>query len=298
MKRKIFLLSIFTSVFCYLLFVKSNHYLFLFLSVTYFLFIINIFKEIHKINSHKNANNNVIATITHDLKNPAIANIRAIELILNGKFGNISDNQRSFLNDLLNSCQNMLDMLLNLLWLYKFDNKIIAVNYSYFSIQDLIQEIFNENKLILSSKNHYFKKIYKAPYVNVYADKLHIKRIISNLIMNAFTHSKENSTINIEIYLENSNLIFLVKNEGPYISDKQFKSMFSKNEIFSSGSNVLSTGLGLYLSNSLLKLNGGKFIYNSSPDGINTFGFSINTNNGIYNNSDDNSNFFAKKILK
>ena len=232
----------------------------------------------------KEKNNNIIATLTHDLKTPAVAQIKAIELLLNGKFGEINESQRSFLNDILCSCNNMLDMLINMLWLYKFDNKKIAINISSFDINELVKDIFRENKLAINSKKHIFEFNNKALRIYIKADKMHIKRIISNLIMNAVNHSRENSVITIETDLEGSNFIFRVKNEGKYLSDEVLKCIFDKNKVFTQKTDGLSTGLGLYLSNSLLELNGGKLLYSSLPEGINTFGFTMSLSGTPSNN--------------
>lgn len=242
--------------------------------------ILNILKHIFRNKKDFKFNNNqIIAAITHDLKNPVIANIRAIELLLNGVFGNIDDNQKSILNDLLNSNNNILNMLINLLWLYKFDNTKLAINTSVFCFKAVLDEIFKDNKLILNSKYQSFKKLFRAKNTVIEADKMHIKRIINNILMNAILHGKEFSEIFIELYNEENKLIFLVKNQGNYISKEKLNSLFIKEQVFNQTSDCLSTGLGLYLSNSLLKLNGGEFIYKSTPDKLNTFGFSIPISN-------------------
>ncbi len=221
------------------------------------------------------SNNQIIAAITHDLKNPVIANIRAIELLLNGVFGDFDDNQKSILNDLLNSNHNILNMLINLLWLYKFDNTKIAANLTFFCLNETLDEIFNDNKLILNSRFQSFKRYLTEENAYIYADKMHIKRVISNILMNAVIHGKEHSEVYIELYKKADKLIFLVKNQGTYMPKEELSSIFQKDKVFNQTSDCLSTGLGLYLSNSILKLNGGEFIYNSTPDGLNTFGFSI-----------------------
>lgn len=225
--------------------------------------------------SSSESNKNIIATLTHDLKTPAVAQIRAIELLLKGNFGEINETQRSFLNDILNSCNNMLDMLVNMLWLYKFDNKRVAVNISSFDVNELIKDVFSENKLLLNSNNRTFKQNNKTAKIHILADKMHIKRIICNLLVNAISHSKDNSTIYIETYVQNNTFTFKVTNEGEYLPDELLKCIFDKNKVFSQKSEGLSTGLGLYLSNSLLELNGGKFLYSSNPNGQNTFGFTL-----------------------
>lgn len=216
-------------------------------------------------------NKNIIATITHDLKTPAMAQIKALELLLKGSFGEINESQRSFIKDILNSCNNMLDMLVNMLWLYKFDNHKLALNIVSFNINELINDIFKENKLMISSKNQKFELQLDNVFTNVMADKMHIKRIITNLIMNAITHSKEKTTIYISTFALEDELVLQVKNRGNVIPNDLLTCIFDKNKIFTQKCDGLSTGLGLYLSNSLLELNSGKMSYNFESDGLNVF---------------------------
>lgn len=232
---------------------------------------------IKEMNNQQETENNkdIIATLTHDLKTPAIAQIRAIELLLKGNFGEITETQRNFLNEILNSCHNMLDMLMNMLWLYKFDNSKVAVNTSSFDVNELIKDVFTENKLMLDENQNVFEQNNRTAKIHIVADKLHIKRVIFNLLINAVTHSKNGSAIFIETKIENNNFIFKVINEGEYLSEDILKCIFDKKKVFTQKRNGLSTGLGLYLSNSLLKLNKGTILYNSTPEGINTFGFKL-----------------------
>ncbi|MBQ3642938.1 HAMP domain-containing histidine kinase [bacterium] len=234
----------------------------------------------------KNSNKNIIATITHDLKNPAIAQIRALELLLKGNFGEINDSQKSFIKDILNSCNTMLDMLLNMLWLYKFDNNKVSVNKTNFCVNDLIEEIFKENKLMFSYKNQKFE-FNSTAKIFISADRMHIKRIIFNLIVNAINYSKNDSVINIDISISNNKFILIIRNNGKYIPEEKLKCIKDRNNVFNQKSEGLSTGLGLYLTNSLLELNGGNFICNSSKDGVNRFGFTMDL-------SKKNKNFIKK----
>ena len=178
----------------------------------------------------------------------------------------------------------MLDMLVNMLWLYKFDNKLVALNISSFCINELVNEILKENKLLLNSKKRKLEQNFKTAKIYITADKMHIKRIISNIITNAINYSKENSTITIETFIKENSFIFLVKNEGYFLDKEVLNCLFDKNKIFTRKSDSLSTGLGLYLSKSLLELNGGEIIYKSEENGINTFGFNIKLNNNIKKN--------------
>jgi len=169
----------------------------------------------------------------------------------------------------------MLSMLIDMLWLYKFDNNKIALNIASFDVNELIKDILKENKLILNIKNTNFVQINKTAKIYILADKSHIKRIINNILINAVTHSEENSEIYINTKIENKTFIFTVTNKGKHINREFIECMLKRDNIFKQKCEGLSTGLGLYLSNSLLKVNGGKFICQSTEDGENTFGFSI-----------------------
>ena len=283
MKRKILYLLFATLVVAYICTQQTSYTTCLTLIALYLVCLFLYIRRQLKIEPTRKQNNNIIATLTHDLKTPAIAHIKAIELLLKGNLGEINENQRSYLNDILHSCQNMLDMLVNMLWLYKFDNKMIAINPNSFCVNELIQEIFEENKLMLTSKHHIFKQNYKTAKIYISADRMHIKRIISNLLMNAVNHSKENTTIRLESYIKDNKFIFKVNNEGAFLSKELLKCIFNKNKVFTQKSDGLSTGLGLYLSNSLLELNGGKILYSSNENGTNSFGFSINLHKTINN---------------
>lgn len=236
---------------------------------------IMVFIKDCELNTQNCNNQDIIATLTHDLKTPAVAQIRGIELLLNGYFGEINDRQRNFLTDIWQSGNYMLSMLMDMLWLYKFDNKKIVINTISFNVNDLIKEILKENKLTLNIKNSSFVQKNKTAKIHILADKSHIKRIIHNILMNAVTHSRENSVIYIDTDIKSNEFVFQVTNQGKYIPQKLLNCMFDRNSIFNQKCEGLSTGLGLYLSNSLLELNGGKFICESTKEGKNTFGFVI-----------------------
>lgn len=104
------------------------------------------------------------------------------------------------------------------------------------------------------------------------------------MLMNAVNYSKNDTAIKITTELKENIFVFKVKNYGKLISNDLLNCISDKNNIFNQRSEGLSTGLGLYLTNSLLKLNNGELIHNSTIHGENTFGFTINMKNKKYDN--------------
>ena len=85
-----------------------------------------------------------IASLSHDLKNPTIAQIRAIELILKGKFGKVEPEQREIMEMLLDSCKYMNAMLGSVLATYRNEKGTIVLKTEEVSISNLTDECIDE----------------------------------------------------------------------------------------------------------------------------------------------------------
>ena len=93
-----------------------------------------------------------ISTLSHDLKIPTIAQIRALELIVNGSMGAINAGQKEILDLTLDSCYSMYDMLSTILSTYKYENNDVILNYEKFSILELMKQVFAKTDATLRGK--------------------------------------------------------------------------------------------------------------------------------------------------
>lgn len=151
-----------------------------------------------------------IATLSHDLKTPTIAQVRALELMLSGQFGEFNQEQKEMLKLTLDSCNYMYDMVYTLLSTYKFENGDISLNFSSFNltktIEESIQEVSNlaeENSITVEFSNN-------SEYM-VVADKIEMKRVVINLLSNAINYAFSNSRVVVSINKSGKNLELLVK---------------------------------------------------------------------------------------
>jgi signal transduction histidine kinase len=114
--------------------------------------------------------------------------------------------------------------------------------------------------------------------VLVYADKGRISEVVSNLLDNAikFTH-KGNITISAEVQNNNNTneVTVLIRDEGTGIDSEIVSRLFTK---FATKS-AKGTGLGLYISKSIVEAHGGKiWAKNNEEDKGATFAFSVPLN--------------------
>jgi two-component system, OmpR family, sensor histidine kinase VicK len=132
-------------------------------------------------------------------------------------------------------------------------------------ISDLKNQIHNPNKLHIK-----FMKPKKTLYVM--ADKLRLYQVIANLVGNAIKFTQEGN-ISIGARIEDdSKLVVTIKDTGKGIESHIMPRLFTK---FATVSNS-GTGLGLYISKSIIEAHGGRmWAKNNSKGKGATFSFSL-----------------------
>lgn len=211
---------------------------------------------------------NFVASVIHDLKNPLLAHSRTLEHIIKR-----SDEPFVLENckQLLISTRLMQQLVYSVSDTYRYENGKPKYNFEEINLSDMVKDICLELASLTDEEELINIKQTGSPLVK--ADKLHLRRVISNLISNAIKYKQENSTILIEINSDKNFTNFQVTNRGNYISPKLQKELFKKYVSKNTKFNSHSSGLGLYISEQIIKGHHGKMFINSTPDGKNTFGF-------------------------
>ncbi len=140
-----------------------------------------------------------IDIISHDLKTPMRANIQILELVLNGKFGNIEQSVKDILDELLNSCRFINYMAENLLIKYKNEFTTASIQAREYSIIRLIKNVCNKLMYILERKKQSIELIIDGNIPEIQLDVEKIGKVINNLLINSSEQSRENSSITIRI---------------------------------------------------------------------------------------------------
>ena len=228
-----------------------------------------------KKNSIEEKKNTFFASLIHDLKTPNIAQIRAVDLLLNKTFGNLTSKQKEIISQIKNSCKYMNRLIFTILDTCLYESGETKLIFEKFNIKKLVEDVVNEISY-LADENR--QKIIVLSNLNseiLCADKLHIKRVIINLIANSITYGQKNSEIYIRLSEERQNINFEVENKGKYYTKKEIGEMFKKYKTMEFGRQKTSTGLGLYLSKKIIDDHEGKIYAESKRDTTCVFGFII-----------------------
>lgn len=216
-----------------------------------------------------------VATLGHDLKNPTIAQIRGLELLLKGSFGNLTEEQAELLEMVLDSCRYMNGMLASLLATYRDCGGVIKLNIEAFSFPDLITECVSEMVYVAKDKGIEILIDNKFYNQNITADRVQIKRVIMNLLSNGIKYAFKETPLNLSIYTDATNAYFSFKNNSPYINEEKRKTIFAQYVTYATASNDLGIGLGLYASKKIIEAHNGKMFVKSFRNNTNIFGFNL-----------------------
>jgi signal transduction histidine kinase len=119
-----------------------------------------------------------------------------------------------------------------------------------------------------------FRTLYLAPVPRIHADEGRVVQVLTNMLSNAAKYSTPNSVIVVEIKPYDDRVAFAVRNEGPGVPESERHKLFTRFGRVG-GDSDSSIGLGLYICSELVSLMGGTIGYESEPNKITTFWFTL-----------------------
>ena len=211
----------------------------------------------------------LLSTLTHDLKTPLIAAETSFKHLMEGYFGNLTESQKQILQLLIQNNTSALRLVKNLLSVFQYETKTYKLLLEEIDVTELLQNAQNtvkpflvQKKLTLNIPKNNFKFV---------CDPFEIERVITNLLSNSIKFTQNGGSIDIStIKDENGKVIISVKDTGCGIKEEDLQNIFERfwySRKPSPDSN--STGLGLYLCRQIIENHGGK-IWAESQSGKGT----------------------------
>ncbi|MBV9175917.1 MAG: sensor histidine kinase [Nitrososphaeraceae archaeon] len=157
----------------------------------------------------------------------------------------------------------------------KIESQSLRLNKEQFNLNhvlsDIIVDIQNRLATDKGHNNSVVTILYKPEDIIVEADKGRIIQVISNLLNNAIKFTEE-GVISVIAQRKNSQVVVSIKDSGQGIDSEISPRLFSK---FTTKSET-GTGLGLFISKSIIEAHGGRIWAENNADGKGaTFTFSI-----------------------
>lgn len=255
-------------------------------------------KMTEELKTQEQLRDNFVATLTHDLKVPMLAENQTINYLLKEAYGPITEEQEEVLKLIKSTNNDSLEMVSTLLDVYRYDMGNVTLLKSDFDVVTLLKKSVEEIKSLADDKKISIT-IEKEEQSVISADEREIKRVLHNLISNAISNGihrghitcrvssyknkeklyRPNSLNDLDTTLESAlnleNMVLItIKDDGVGVCREEICELFKRFSL-NKGRKPAGSGLGLYYSYQVVKKHNG-YIWAESNEGSGcTFKFAL-----------------------
>lgn len=224
-----------------------------------------------------------VSLASHELRTPMTVIKSYVWLLLQGKAGAFNEKQKLYLDRTYASTDRLINLVNDMLNVSRIESGRLILEMKPVHIVQLVQDVISEmqpraQELEVSLGMQEISG--DLPFV--LADPGRIKEVLINLIGNSLKFTPKSGHITISLFEKDGMVVTQVHDTGMGIKQEDIPNLFQKFGIV--GNNYLikiktqGTGLGLYISKSIVELHGGEIWAQSEGESKgSTFSFSLKT---------------------
>jgi PAS domain S-box-containing protein len=220
--------------------------------------------------SANKAKSDFLANMSHELRTPLNAIIGYSEMLQKQFFGEIGhEKYLEYASYIQLSGNRLLNLVNDVLDISKIEAGRYELSWEYADFEEILEEIYHEFMPMAESDEVRLVLDCKDRIGRIYIDERALKQILSNLISNAIKFSFPGKEVHIRASREENDLLTIViQDQGIGMTEEEVQvALSSFGQVQSSHvRNHQGTGLGLPLCRHLVKLHGGRFSIESTPE--------------------------------
>ncbi len=232
------------------------------------------------------AKSDFVSFVAHELKNPMTSIKGYTELLAAGKVGQINDMQSSFLSTIRSNVDRMATLVSDLNDNSKIEADRLRLEYTATDAAGVVDEVVRSSKGQIEEKNQILSLVLPERLPPVWADRVRLAQVLTNLISNAHKYTPDGGSIEVgaqavsnkwdpdgathvlHIWVQDSGIGI-----GPDDKQKIFQKFFRSED--SKAREAPGSGLGLNITRSLVEMQGGRIWFESEFRKGTTFHFTI-----------------------
>ncbi len=235
-----------------------------------FLGTVSIFQDVtHQVEVDR-LKSEFVATVSHELRTPMTSIKGYVEILLMGAAGQLSEQQNNFLQVVKSNTERLTVLVNDLLDVSQIESGKVTLSLQPVNMDDLLDNAIADLQRRISGDAKKVVLGKKAPpnLPRSLADPDRIRRVIDNLLDNAFQYNLPDGSITVSLSLNEEDGVIQVdvKDSGvgiPFEDQEQVFERFYRGES-TLNLGVAGTGLGLSIVRNLVEMHGGRIWLTSS----------------------------------
>ena len=194
-----------------------------------------------------------VSVLSHEIRTPLAVILGSAELLAEQAPGPLTERQSVFIRRILDNATRMQSLAEQLLMQARIEAGLFEVHPATVDIRALMRSVVED--LAQVTEVPIVLDTLGAP-VRAYIDAQLIRQVVTNLIMNAVHSDPHSSRVEVRVVAGDDQVMVSVSDGGTGMTDHQRDRLFRK---FSSGQPLGNgTGIGLFISQQLIEMHGGR----------------------------------------
>ena len=218
------------------------------------------------------------ALIAHDLRSPLHTIIGAVEMMKDGLFGTLNDNQKNWLDRVKNNATGLVNLVSDFLDVSKLESGRIELSRAEINIAELVQNTVQNFAPLAQSKNVTLTCEADRSMRPIRADSRRLDQVLTNLVSNAVKFTGPGGAIQLRVRPDNDEGVRVeIQDSGVGIPHAEIKNLFQKYRQVKSLTVPAEkgTGLGLVICKMIVEAHGGTIWVDSEEGKGATFTFTL-----------------------
>jgi signal transduction histidine kinase len=223
------------------------------------------------------AKDEFVSMASHQLRTPLTSVKGYISMVLDGDAGKITEAQSRLLEEAFVSSERMVNLINDFLNMSRIQTGKFLIEKTPVDLSKVVKQEIDSLRPSAAARN--LKFVFHAPkkFPLLYLDESKIRQVIMNFSDNALYYSRSDKPIIIGLSVEDSEILFTVKDSGIGVPKSEQAQLFTK---FYRATNARKqrpdgTGVGLYLAKRVVDAHNGQIVFESTEGKGSTFGFRL-----------------------
>jgi len=223
------------------------------------------------------AKSDFLAHMSHELRTPLNAIMGFSELLLDGGPGELKDEQKLCLNDILSSAKHLLYLINDVLDVSKVEARKLDLKQGKLNLSEVASDVVSTLKPLIDDRGHALTISVSQDLPEVFADKSRLMQVLFNLLSNAIKFTPAGGKIELTARVSDGMCEVAVADNGIGIKKEMQSWIFEPfTQIKDSrGGRKEGTGLGLTLAKRLVEMGGGEMWLESEYGKGSKFTFTV-----------------------